>query len=287
MDLSAVPPTLFIASGVLTITALNLTNRRAVHACRSLWGVIAANYATALVLSVAMAVMGGLGSVSLITLGLGFVTGFLYIGGMFLGMTMIGRRGASIAVSASQLSVLIPVSLSVALFGESLKGSQFLGVTLALVSLPLLAAKGGKDGGAPDRGTLALLITMLLVQGFAQLSSKILVASGLEAERSAFFLAVFTSATLVTVPIALRHRLEVDVTDFGYGAVVGACNIGGNLSILLALVTLPGSVVFPLVSSGGLLLVTVLAGIIFRERVGRLNAVGMALTLLAVVLINI
>lgn len=287
MDLSAVPPTFFIASGVLTITTLNLINRRAVHACQSLWGVIAANYATALALSVAMALVWGVSSISPLTLGLGFVTGFLYIGGMFLGMTMIGRRGASIAVSASQLSVLIPVSMSVALYGENLKWSQFLGVTLALVSLPLLAAKGGKDGGTPDRGTLALLAAMLLVQGFAQLSSKVLVASGLEAERSAFFLAVFTSATLVTVPVALRHRREVGAADFGYGAVVGVCNIGGNLSILLALVALPGAVVFPLVSSGGLLLVTTLAALIFRERVGRVNALGMALTLLAVVLINV
>jgi len=77
------------------------------------------------------------------------------------------------------------------------------------------------------------------------------------------------------------------MTDFFYGAVVGVSNIGGNLSILLALVALPGAIVFPLVSSGGLLLTTILAWFIFKERVGRLNAIGIMLTLSAVLLINV
>ena len=176
------------------------------------------------------------------------MTGFLYIGGMYLGMVTIGRRGASIAVSASQLSVLIPVGLSVVVFGESLRTNQLVGVAIALASLPLLAAKiGGGLNGSLDRGTLLLLAAQLLVQGFAQFSSKVLVASGLGAERDAFFLAVFVSATLATIPIALRHRGEIGRRDLAYGGVVGACNIGGNLSILLALAALPGAIVFPLV----------------------------------------
>ena len=79
---------------------------------------------------------------------------------------------------------------------------------MALISLPLLAAKiGGGLNGSLDRETLVLIITQLFVQGFAQFSSKVLVASGFGPERDAFFLAVFTSATLITVPIALRHRI--------------------------------------------------------------------------------
>jgi uncharacterized membrane protein len=203
-------------------------------------------------------------------------------------MTTIGRRGASIAVSASQLSVLIPVSLSVVMFGERLSTTQLIGVAIALISLPLLAAKigGGLKGGL-DRETLLLLVTQLFVQGFAQFSSKVLVATGLGAERSAFFFAVFVSAALVTIPVALRHRGEIGRKDLAYGSVVGVCNIGGNLSILLALAVLPGAIVFPLVNSGGLLLVTILAWLIFRERVSRVNAFGIALTLTAVLLINL
>lgn len=288
MDLSTVPPMAFIVSGIVTITGINITNRLAINSIKTRWGLIAVNYCTALALSAVMAVANGLRPVSLFTLALGFVTGFLYIGGMYLGMATIGRRGASIAVSASQLSVLIPVGLSVAIFGESLRTNQIIGVMIALVSLPLLAAKiGGGPKGSMDRETLLLLIAQILVQGFAQFSSKVLIATGLGAERDIFFLTVFVSATLATIPIALRHRAEIARKDFAYGGIVGVCNIGGNLSMLLALAALPGAIVFPLVNSGGLLLVTLLAWIIFKERISRVNALGIVMTLAAVLLINL
>jgi drug/metabolite transporter (DMT)-like permease len=278
----------FIVSGIVTITGINITNRLAINSIKTRWGLIAVNYCTALALSAVMAVANGLRPVSLFTLALGFVTGFLYIGGMYLGMATIGRRGASIAVSASQLSVLIPVGLSVAIFGESLRTNQIIGVMIALVSLPLLAAKiGGGPKGSMDRETLLLLIAQILVQGFAQFSSKVLIATGLGAERDIFFLTVFVSATLATIPIALRHRAEIARKDFAYGGIVGVCNIGGNLSMLLALAALPGAIVFPLVNSGGLLLVTLLAWIIFKERISRVNALGIVMTLAAVLLINL
>jgi drug/metabolite transporter (DMT)-like permease len=278
----------FIVSGIVTITGINITNRLAINSIKTRWGLIAVNYCTALALSAVMAVANGLRPVSLFTLALGFVTGFLYIGGMYLGMATIGRRGASIAVSASQLSVLIPVGLSVAIFGESLRTNQIIGVMITLVSLPLLAAKiGGGPKGSMDRETLLLLIAQILVQGFAQFSSKVLIATGLGAERDIFFLTVFVSATLATIPIALRHRAEIARKDFAYGGIVGVCNIGGNLSMLLALAALPGAIVFPLVNSGGLLLVTLLAWIIFKERISRVNALGIVMTLAAVLLINL
>jgi multidrug transporter EmrE-like cation transporter len=126
-----------------------------------------------------------------------------------------------------------------------------------------------------------------MVQGFAQLSSKILVAWGLGVERYAFLLAVFLSAALTTIPIAFKHKSEIMKTDYVYGGVVGFCNITGNLSILLALTMLPGAIVFPLISSGGLLLVTLLAWLFFKEQISRVNTIGIALTLAAVLLVNL
>ena len=287
MDLSGMPPMAFVVSGIIAITGINMVNRLAVKSIKTRWGVIAANYCVALALSFAMFVLNGFHSASLLTVGLGVVSGLLYIGGMYLGMTTIGRRGASIAVSASQLSVLIPVSLSVLIYGDSLGVTQLVGVGVALVSLPLLAARESGLNGALDRETLVLIVVQLVVQGFAQFTSKVLVASGLGAERDAFFLVVFSAATLMTIPVALRHRGEIAPRDFVYGSAVGVCNIGVNLSTLLALTLLPGAVVFPLVNSGGLLFVTILAWLIFKERITRVNALGIALTLAAVLLINL
>ena len=288
LDLISVPPMVFVLSGIVTITSINIVNRLAINSIKTRWGVIAANYVVALAISAAMFTVNGMRPASIFTIALGLVTGLLYIGGMYLGMATIKKRGASIAVSASQLSILIPVGLSFVIFGESLRTNQMIGVVVAIVSLPLLAARiGGGLGGSLDRETLLLIVAQIMVQGFAQLSSKILVAWGLGVERDAFFLAVFLSAALTTIPIAFKHKSEIMKTDFVYGGVVGFCNIAGNLSILLALTMLPGAIVFPLISSGGLLLVTLLAWLFFKEQISRVNTVGITLTLAAVLLVNL
>lgn len=287
MYLSDLPPIVFIVSGIIAITGINIVNRLAIKSFKTRWGVIAANYCVALILSVVLYANNGFYPISLFTITLGIVSGILYIGGMYLGITTIGRRGASIAVSASQLSVLIPVSLSVVIFGDSLSATQVVGVGVALISLPLLAAKVGGLNSSLDRETLLLIVVQLMVQGLAQFTSKILVASGYSAEREAYFFIVYCAATLMTIPVALMHRSEIRLNDYAYGGVVGVCNIGVNLSTLIALTLLPGAIVYPLVNSGGLLLVTILAWFLFKEKISRINALGIAFTLVAVLLINL
>ena len=208
---------------IASLTCLNMVIRLSVGRSKTRWGVIAFNYLTAAAISLALVMMGGELRASPFTLALGAATGALYTGGMFLSMTTMGRSGASIAASVSQLSVAVPVTVSVLVYGERLGGLQVLGVAAAVAALPFLDYKGkGNPNGAIDRGLIPLMAAMFLVQGFAQLSSKALVASGLEAERNMFFLTVFTSATLLTTPLAYRARGQVALPrDAGLGVGVG------------------------------------------------------------------
>ncbi|MBN2335170.1 hypothetical protein JXL21_06380 [Candidatus Bathyarchaeota archaeon] len=274
---------------VLSLTCLNMVIRLSVGRTGTRWGVIAFNYLTGAVISLALALNGGGFAATPFTVALGVVTGALYTGGMYLSMTTMGRSGASIAASVTQLSVVVPVAASVLVYGESLGGVQAVGVLVAVASLPLLAYKNNRDGkGALDGGLVPLMAAMLVVQGFAQLSSKVLVASGLEAERNVFFLAVFTSATLLTTPLAYRARRLVRLPrDTGFGVGVGAFNMLTNMSILLALKSVPASLFYPVNGSGGLMFTTVAAMLLFRERISRVNALGVALTLAVVALINL
>ena len=273
---------------ITSVTCLNMVIRLSVGRTRTRWGVIAANYATAAVISLILVMTGGGFHVSNFTVILGAVTGALYTGGMFLSMTTMGRRGASIAASVTQLSVIVPVSVSVFIFNERLGGLQILGALVAVVSLPMLAYRKASVDGPVEKGLIPLFVTMLVVQGLAQLSSKALVESGLEFERNVFFLVVFSSALMCTIPLALRVKDKITFPrDAGYGMGVGMFNILTNMSILLALNTLPASLFFPLNGSLGLLLTTFAAMMLFSEKINRLNAFGVALTLSAVILINV
>ena len=132
-----------------------------------------------------------------------------------------------------------------------------------------------------------MIIVTIIVVGFSQLSSKILVQTGFEVQKNFFFLTVFTSAAILVSPLAWRNREAIARTDGVFGFGVGVFNVASNRFMLLALTTLPGAIVFPVSSAGSLLLITISAIILFKEKVSKVNLVGILLTLVAVVLINL
>ena len=277
---------IFVIAAALSITSLSLIMRYATLNTKTLWGVILGNYLTAASIMATMVFSNSSWTVSVFTLGLGAVTGLTYAAGMFLNLTLMGKRGAAITSSMIQLSVLIPIAVSVFFYGETIDSLQLLGIALAVISLPLLAAKPMQKLEL-DRKVIPMILVTIIVVGFSQLSSKILVQAGLESQNNFFFLSIFTSAAFLVSPLALRNRGSIVGKDGLYGLGVGVFNVASNRFLLMALTTLPGAIVFPVSSAGSLLLVTISAIILFKEKVSRVNLVGIALTLIAVVLINL
>ena len=277
---------IFVIAAALSITCLSLIMRYSTTKTKTLWGVILGNYLTAAGIMAFLVISGGKVEVSAFTLGLGAVTGLTYSAGMYLNLTLMGKRGAAITSSMIQLAVLIPIGVSVFLFGETIAPTQLLGIILAVASLPLLAAKP-MENLELDREIIPMIILTIIVVGFSQLSSKILVQSGLEAQNNYFFLAIFSSAALLVSPLAWKNRGEINNRDGLFGMGVGVFNVAANRFLLIALTTLPGAIVFPVSSAGSLLMVTISAIILFKEKVSRVNLTGILLTLVAVVLINL
>jgi len=277
---------IFVIAAALSITCLSLIMRYSTTKTETLWGVILGNYLTAAGIMALLVISNGKVEVSAFTLGLGAVTGLTYSAGMYLNLTLMGKRGAAITSSMIQLAVLIPIGVSVFFFGETIEPTQLLGIILAVASLPLLAAKP-MENLKLDREIIPMIIVTIIVVGFSQLSSKILVQSGLGDQNNYFFLAIFSSAALLVSPLAWKNRGEINRRDGLYGMGVGVFNVAANRFLLMALTTLPGAIVFPVSSAGSLLMVTISAIILFKEKVSRVNLAGILLTLAAVVLINL
>jgi len=277
---------LFVIAAALSITCLNLIMRYSTTKTETLWGVILGNYLTAASIMALLVLSNGGGNVSAFTIGLGAMTGLTYSAGMYLNLKLMGKRGAAITSSMIQLAVLIPIGVSVFFYGETISSTQLIGIILAVSSLPLLAAKP-MEKLELDREVIPMILVAITVVGFSQLSSKILVQSGLEAQNNYFFLAVFSSAALLVSPLAWRNRSGIKRRDGLFGLGVGMFNVAANRFLLLALTTLPGAIVFPVSSAGSLLLVSISAIILFKEKVSRVNLAGILLTLAAVVLINL
>jgi len=277
---------IYLITATLSITILSLTMRKATLNTENLWGVILGNYLTAAILTAAITITSPQTTPTTFTLALGAITGITYTAGMYLNLTLMGKRGAAITSSIIQLAVIIPITTSVLFYGETITTTQLTGILLAITSLPLLASKPNQKLEI-DKTILPMILLTILVVGFSQTSSKILIQSGLENQNNYFFLAIFTSASLFVTPIAYRNRNQIKPTDATYGIGVGAFNLLSNRALLLALTTIPGAIVFPVSSAGSLLMVTIAATILFKEKTSRANITGIIMTLIAVVLINI
>ena len=277
---------IYLITATLSITILSLTMRKATLNTENLWGVILGNYLTAAILTAAITITSPQTTPTTFTLALGAITGITYTAGMYLNLTLMGKRGAAITSSMIQLAVIIPITTSVLFYGETITTTQLTGILLAITSLPLLASKPNQKLEI-DKTILPMILLTILVVGFSQTSSKILIQSGLENQNNYFFLAIFTSASLLVTPIAYRNRNQIKPTDTTYGIGVGTFNLLSNRALLLALTTLPGAIVFPVSSAGSLLMVTIAAIILFKEKTSRANIAGIIMTLIAVVLINI
>ncbi|MFH1085145.1 MAG: hypothetical protein V1772_05235, partial [Chloroflexota bacterium] len=108
------------------------------------------------------------------------------------------------------------------------------------------------------------------------------------ASESALFLAIlFASAMVVTFINWLPRRAGSARGDILYGIALGLCNTVSNVGLVAALHQLPGMIVFPLYSVGGVVVASVAARLLWQERMTRVEATGVAVALAAVVLMNL
>jgi multidrug transporter EmrE-like cation transporter len=235
----------------------------------------AANYLTAMTLNAVLFLASGVSVPHASTVAIAIVGGATYASAFFM------------------VSTLVPVAVSLLVWGEHLSGWQAAGAALALVSLPLLTLRPGtikRDGAG--RGT-PLLVGLFFLNGLCLLAPRAFRATEVVGEEAVFLAILFATAavTLCTAwavterrAPAERHHLLLDLLP---GIVIGACNALQNRFMITALQRLPGTLVYPFTAAVGLVLTVAVARVAWRERFGGLAAAGIALAVVSVVLVNI
>ena len=134
-----------------------------------------------------------------------------------------------------------------------------------------------------------LMLVVLLTNGMSAFGLKVIAGWGLPASAKFPYLTIWFAAGLACIAAPLLiSGVRVALKDWGWGALMAALSIGGQVSMAMALDrNVPGHIVFP-VAVGGSVLVVALAGrLFFGERMNRVSAAGVALGFLAVVLLSV
>jgi multidrug transporter EmrE-like cation transporter len=106
-------------------------------------------------------------------------------------------------------------------------------------------------------------------------------------ETMPFQTVIFVAAFMVTTMLYYLRRARLEPEILKWGALLGTANFGNYLFLVLALSILPGLVVYPVIAAGEVGFLAVAGVVFWKEKVGVRSWLGIALAVLALVLIQL
>jgi drug/metabolite transporter (DMT)-like permease len=194
------------------------------------------------------------------------------------------------------LSAAVPAVASVAVYGEHLSALKVLSLALVAVAILFLFSGHRREHGAETSGEqprlpvwIVLMAVILLTNGMSAFGLKMIAAWRLPENVQPSYLALWYAAGMLSVAApGLLKGVRPRAQEFGWGALLAALSMGGQIAMALALARgAPGHVVFPIAIGGSVLIVTLAGRFAFGERMSRATACGVLLGLAAVVLLSV
>ena len=206
---------------------------------------------------------------------------------IFLALAASVRHAGIVRSDAAQrLSLLIPLLAAFTLFGQPARDVQLLGCALGLLALAAMVWRGDRtaaDGTAA--GGWGWPLAVFAGFGLIDVLFKHVAATGLPLGSA--LLAVFALALTVAFALQLVRRARFTLRNALGGLLLGAGNFANILFYLHAHRALPDNPALVFASMNlGVVVLGALAGVaLFKERLGRINALGLLLALVAIALL--
>ena len=220
--------------------------------------------------------------------------GLLFVS-VFFGMAVTAQKyGISVSVIAAKMGVIFPVLYAFLFLKEQPTLLLVIGIIMSLVSVYFVSKKDKKDIAlSKDLLIILLPLFVLLGSGVIDTSLKIIeLQIGTLSPAAPTIMIFFAAAIFVTV-ITL-YRLATKKTVITRRNILGGIALGvpNYFSIFFIFKALQSdffttSQVYPLNNIGIVVLSTVLSVLIFKEHLNRKNLTGIAMAIIAIVLISL
>ncbi len=222
------------------------------------------------------------------TLLFGLLLGSTFVYSFFAFAKAVAAAGTPLASLSSRLSVIIPVFFSIIIYSEIPDISDYFGFSLAIVTIILFyfSLKSNKSRKLLPVDFLYLFIVLAGI-GINDFGMKIFQQWRPAEEKSFFLFVIFTSAFFYTAIVVFFKRIKITLKDFTRGNMLGVPNIFSSFFLIGALNSLPGIIVYPVVNIGIIVLTTILAMLIWKEKVDIFGTGALIFGILAIILLNI
>lgn len=132
------------------------------------------------------------------------------------------------------------------------------------------------------------MLIAFFANGLGPFGLKVLSERGLTSHQSQYLLYWYLGGLVFATLVFIFKPFRVQGREVLLGALMGACSFSGQFFTGAALSNgLPGHVVFPLTTGGSLFLVAVAGIFFFKERVGAYGITGIALGIVALVMLSV
>ena len=189
-----------------------------------------------------------------------------------------------LAGAVGKLGILVPMSLSLIIWHEYPTVMQWCGICLAIVSIILVNwPSAGSLRGALRPAQLLLF----LFCGTAEFSNKVFQKYGLQEHKSLFLLVTFSVAFLLSLAVTIKIKRVVTCRDLLIGVLVGIPNLFSSFFLILALERIMATIAFPAYGAGTIVVINLVGLLFFKEKLERTELTAVALTIAALILINL
>ncbi len=221
----------------------------------------------------------------------GAVAGIFFVAGLLTMQTSIRLNGATLTSAFAKLGLVVSLAVSIAFFGERPQALQIAGIILVFIAILILNSRDKTQRSEPGTGSVLWLLLTMLAGGGGDSMAKVFEQFGSRAEDNLYFLILFLTAGCFCAFLAFLERRrsgkKILLKEFSAGLLVGIPNYFASFLLLKALVVLPAILVYPVFSTGTILVVTLFSTLFFHEKPGRRQLIGLAVILCALVLLNL
>jgi drug/metabolite transporter (DMT)-like permease len=217
----------------------------------------------------------------------GLLLGVLFVIAFFAFARAVGIAGTALATVSSRLSVVVPLVLSVFIYAEYPSVYQVFGFvfTVATIILFYKSLKSGQVEQLRLKSYLYLIVVLVGI-GINDFCMKVFQEWRPVAEKSFFLFCIFTSAFLVSTTYIFLKGIKIDYRVAARGIVLGIPNMFSSFFLLAALEELEGIIVYPSTNIGIIVLTSLLALLIWKEKLNRYGIAAMFAGVAAIVLLG-
>ena len=251
---------------------------------------------------VLLALSGGKLSVSPFTVLLAVIFGLVTVVQQVANAAALASGPLSYTSVIGSMSTVITAFSGLILFGESISVTQIIGIVLMLFCLILSVKKDTDDEKKAAARWLVLCFITCVATGAIGILQKFHQSSEYKGELTAFliiafaFSFVFSAANIAVIKLkTLKNdgtgkmvflKKKPPIALFAVFFITAGIGIALNNIINLYLSgTVPSAIFFPIVNGGGLILTTLASVFFFRERLTRIQWLGIALGFIATMLL--